>query len=331
MLLAAAGYVMSVSTSQAVGEKTSIFLANSIRFTLEILLSILCICIGKSSVTVGKSDIYKFLLVALFNYGHLTLFYISATLLPVGNMDGCDAGLYIAFTTCLDVVRKQVSKVSIILAGVAIIGLILLTQPWHFAHSLSISPCEYIDNNYSMITVINHSSPENITITVKSTENGFNPLILGYILIVFSSVCTCIADNMTRLLYANYSIFCVFLWTGVIQAVITGIILAAMAIVVPSGLSLPSGPACLKFSIAFIFSMTMAHILFNVAFLYLPVSKAAILSSLSTIGLYVIQRTLLKMFNPGNANTMEVFGIACILSASVASPLISHYFETPHI
>ena len=135
---------------------------------------------------------------------------------------------------------------------------------------------------------------------------------------------------MIRSLYAKYSIFCVFLWSGLIQALITGIILTGMAIVLPSSLSLPSGPACLRFSIIFIFSMTMGHIQSNVAFLYLPVSKAAILCALATIGVYLIQRTLLKMFNPGNANAIEVLGTVCTLLMSVASPLISHYWENSH-
>ena len=326
MLIASALYVLSISTSQAVGDKASVFLANIIRFSFEVLLSIVCITIGSYSFTVAKSDIYRFVLAALFNYTYITLLYISATLLPVGNLNGIDVGLYIACSTCFDVVRKHVSKVFIIVAGVAILGLILLTQPWHFTESFPISPCEYIDNNYSIVA--NYSSSNNITITIKSVESNLNPLLLGYILIVCSGICTSVADNIAKSLYAKYSIFCVFLWTGLIQALVTAAILTGMAIVVPSSLSLPSGPACLKFSIFFFFCLTTAHILLNVAFLYIPVSKAAIISALSTIGLYVVQRTLLKMFNPGNANAIEVLGIVLILFASVASPLISYFWES---
>ena len=244
---------MSVSTSEAVGDKNSVFLANAIRLTLEILLSIIFIYKETYSITVAKSDIYRFVVVALFHYAAITLFYISATLLPVGNIDGSFIGLYIAFTTCLDIVRKQVSKVSIIFSIVAIIGLILLTQPWNFSNSLPFSPCEYIDNNYSMMAIANDSHRENISIITRPTKSPLNPLLLGYTSVVLCSLCICLADNIVRSLYTNYSIFCVFLWTGLFQAVFTGIIFTGLAIVLPSSLSLPSGPACLSFSIVFIF------------------------------------------------------------------------------
>ena len=179
MFLAVVGYVVSVSMSQAVGDKISVFLGNSIRFSLEILLSVLFICLGKYSVKVAKSDIYRFVVVSLFNYVSITLFYISAILLPVGNMDGSFIGLYIVFATCLEIVRKQVSKVSIIFSIVVVFGLILLTQPWHFTDSIPFSLCEYIDNNYSMTVVANASHHKNMSIITKFTKSSLNPLLLG--------------------------------------------------------------------------------------------------------------------------------------------------------
>ena len=106
MFLAAATYVVSVSTSKVVGGMTSVFLANSITFTFEVLLSIVCIYTGGFSFTVAKSDINRFMAAAFCNYAYITLFYISASLLSVGNMHGSYIGLYIAFATSLETGAK---------------------------------------------------------------------------------------------------------------------------------------------------------------------------------------------------------------------------------
>ena len=142
---------MSVSTSQVAGNKTSIFLVNIFRFVFEIIVSVIFIVSGKHSVKVAKADIYKFILAASLNYNYLVMFYLAVPLLPVGNISGAAMGIEIIFKTCFDVFRKHVSKLSILIAALAVFGLLLLTQPWHMASALIVSPCEFIDSNLSWI------------------------------------------------------------------------------------------------------------------------------------------------------------------------------------
>ena len=278
---------------------------------------------GKHSIRVAKADIFKFILASSFNYTYLVLFYSSAPLLPVGNIGGTAMGTAIFFTTCFDIIRKHVSKLSIFIAAVAVVGLLLLTQPWHLPPSYQIDPCEFIDSNYSVtMNNVTNSGFRNISSVRKYSDHAINPTVLGYTLLVCAALCSSISDNTIRWLYSSYSIFNVFLWMALIQALYTVIILVVLAIVQAPDLSFPRGHACLGFTVAFIISMSFTHIMFNVNYLFFPVSKAQVLCSARLVGLYVVQRTLLKAFHPGNANIMEVCGVVCIIASTVASPIL---------
>ena len=324
VLLGVVCCILSITSSQVAGNKTSIFIPNIFRFTFDIILSSLCMAVGKLSFVVQKSDTCKLVLAACLNYIYTTLFYLAAPLLPVGNMDGIYAGLYIALATTLDIVRKQVSRYFIITSVLAITGLLLLTQPWHFSEEIRMSPCDYIDNNYSLIVHRNDSVLGEMS---YSSSLGFNSLLLGYLMVMFGTVSLVVADNFSRSLLQTYSALCLIFWNAVIQVVITGVILAGLALAYDSNLSFPSGHACLAFTIVFIMAMTASHLMNMFPLVYFPVSVGGMIFPLATIGLYVIQRTVLKMFHPGNANVMEVFGIICIVIASLASPVITFFSD----
>ena len=331
MILTVVLFMVSLSLSQVVGNSTSIFLVNANKFTIEILLSLCIIYTGKYCYRVAKSDIRKFVLVAIFNYMEMTLLYVSATLLPVGNTSGLYMGFWITFTTAVDVLRKKVSKLTIITATVAILGIILLTQPWHFSPNMADTPCEYIDkyidSNYSVNSLsANSSFFANSSNSTKLSDGGSKSLLMGYIFIVIATVSSTIADNISKSLYSNYSVFCVLLWVGLIQLLLTLFVLAGLGYFQPSSLLFPDGHACLGFTIGFIITMTMDHLMLNITFVYFTVSMVALVMVFTTIGLYVVQRTLLKKFHSGNANSMEVLGIICILVTPIISTLISHYF-----
>ena len=326
VLVAVVCCIMSITSSQVAGNKTSIFLANIFRFAFDMIVSTLCVVIRKHSIVVQKSDICKLVSAACLNYLYTTLFYLAAPLLPVGNMDGVYAGLYIAFTTTVDVVRKQVSRSFIFTAALAITGLLLLTQPWHFSDDVKIPPCDYLDNNYSFIFHTNESSyPRNPSKFSLNSILGINSLLLGYLMVTCATISLTVADNLTFSLLQTYPFWSLILWNGVIQFGITGTILAGLGLSNTSNLSFPTGCACLGFTVVFIIAMTTSHLMNFVPLVYLPVSTGGMVFPIATIGLYIIQRTALKIFHPGNANMMEVFGIICVVVASLASPIITFF------
>ena len=113
-LFSAVAFVAAVTSSQAVGSKSVIFVANVFRFSTELVLSCSCLVAGKSTFTVEKSDVPKLVLVSLFGYSYVLLFYTSTTIVPVGNLDGVEVGVYIITATFIDLLRRQAVKASII-------------------------------------------------------------------------------------------------------------------------------------------------------------------------------------------------------------------------
>ena len=331
LFIAMAAYTVCLTSSQISGENASIFVANMFRFLFEIAFSVICILVTRSSLFVEKKNIYKFIIAATFNLIFVCLFYMSSSVLPLGNMDGIFAGFLIVISTLIDVVRGQISKWSCTAASLAAIGVLLLTQPWHTAINMEIpqqAPCQIIENNY-----YNISKPMDIYINESSCQiedhHGFcvNPSILGYTYLFIASLACCLGDNMIKSLINTYSVYCYLFWGGITQAVFTGVTVIFTESIQSTNLRFPKEPVCLGFTFGFIIAMIISHTLQNVTFKYLPVSKVAMGSLVSIILLYIIQRTLLKDFQPGHRNLIEIGGILCIILAGIVSPIISIIYE----
>ena len=330
MLVAMLGYIASLSSAQVAGNQVSIFIVNMFRFAFEIFFSIGCIWFGNHSLKVARKDIQKVIIASLFNLVYVTLFYLSSTLLPIGNLDGVYGGIYIATTTFVDAVRRQISKWSVFAALIAGTGLILLTQPWHSFKGHMIAPCDVLDSNMPINTsaFLSNASVDASDINTNPLYQWFTPEALGYTYVTIGTLSTCVADIIIRSLLQTYSIYNFLFWGGIVQTLITVIILLVMAYLQMDSLTFPTGTACLSFSIVFIMTMTFSHMLINITFIFLPVSKAAMVTPLATIALYVLQRTALKMFHPGHGNAMEIVGIAAIVIAGILAPVVSIFHES---
>ena len=332
LFVAMVSYTVSLTSSQISGENANLCMANMFRFLFEIAISILCILVTRSSLFIEKNNIYKFIIAASFNLIFIFLFYMSSNVLPLGNMDGIFAGFMITISTLVDVVRGQVSKWSCTAASLAAIGVLLLTQPWNTVVNMDIlqqAPCQNIENNYyniakEMDTHMNQSSSK-----LEGNYDGFyvNPSILGYTYLFIASLACCLGNNMIRSLINTYSIYCYLFWGGLIQAGFTGAILIFIEAIKSTELRFSKEPVCFGFTIVFIIAMTTSHMLQNFTFKYLPVSTVAMGSLVSTLLLYIIQRTLLKDYQPGHRNLIEISGIVCIICAGIVSPIISIIYE----
>ena len=101
LFLTVSSLVIAIFSSQAIGNRSSIFILSSIKFVFDIAFSGVCTYLQKSSFKIEKKDRYMYVLLAVFNYADFVL-YVSATLLPVGNMEGIYVGLCIIFTTFIE-------------------------------------------------------------------------------------------------------------------------------------------------------------------------------------------------------------------------------------
>ena len=152
-------------------------------------------------------------------------------------------------------------------------------------------------------------------------------LSVGYTLAILGVIIVCISDNLSQSLYKKYSIFCVLLSVSLLQCIITLLIVVVLLVFQSEILHFPSGTACFSLAIAFMCFMTAGHFLFKVSFLYFMVSQSAAVNGLTIIGLYIIQRTVFKELNPGNANVMEIIGVVIVTLLSIVNPVLVDYFK----
>ena len=126
-------------------KKTSIFELSIIRFIIQALISyVMCLFRGKSL----KITHYWYLTTinSVLDYGFSVFVYFGASYMPVGNVCGVFVACYVFLTVCFDLIRRRVTPV-FALAGIpAVLGILLLVQPWHMhAHMVGCVPCDLMD------------------------------------------------------------------------------------------------------------------------------------------------------------------------------------------
>ena len=329
----AASYVGVICLIQTFGKKSNIFLLNCMRFAIEAAFAVVIATTFCYSVKVAKKDIYKFVLSLSLNYAFIVAFYSSSYTLPGGNLDGLYGGLYILIATFFDVAKGTISKLSIATSSFAILGILLLTQPWHMElqpPKIILLPCEYLEG-----TNITFSDDRNITFASFNQTISFEmlhspsklALFLGYFYLLVASISNVVAGNIYRNILQDYSIYCLLFWSGFFQFSLSAIITISLKFYGVNNISLPKSGPCLWFILAFVLSACIAKGSTNIASKYMPVSKIALSTPVTTVILYIFQRTVLNAFHPGHANFLEIIGIVCIFLAALLSPLITILFE----
>ena len=332
LLLLILTYAVVIGAAQVIGGKTNMFVLNVYRFVIQASLGISWVIFGKHAIKVDRKDWYKVALSTIFNYVKGTLFYLAAAVLPVGNMDGTYTGLYMICTTCIDLVLKEISKISILVSLLAIVGVTMLTQPWQEANNSTehhLAPCDYMDG-VNWTTDAHSTSNASVNGTLETTSTWFgNPIVIGYFFVVASAISAAIASNATRAVLRIYTVPCGFFWTGTMQCVVSIIIVIIMKLVQGDNLSmLPNGGACIEFTALFLLGITITSTVANFVYKYLPISKVAVAKPFSVVTLYVLQKTLLHQFFPGFGNVVEIFGIILIFLAGIISPFVTILYES---
>ena len=126
-------------------KKTSIFELNIIRFTMQALISYVMCLVRVKSLKVAHYW-YLTTITSVLDYGFAVFIYFGASFLPVGNVCGVYVACYVFLTVCFDLLRRRVTPV-FALAGIpAVLGILLLVQPWHMhAHVAGCVPCDLMD------------------------------------------------------------------------------------------------------------------------------------------------------------------------------------------
>ena len=320
-------YTFAIITSQVALEKINIFEINTIRFTIQVLLSLAAILVGNESIIIERKHVRPIFGVVASDYVYSNCYFLAASFMPVGNMDGVFGAIYIIIALTYDLYCKRITKYSIVAAAIACVGIILLVQPWMISDAKEfnqdIIPCDYLDNK----TTQNLWNSTEGSLNLDKEEEHVKQYILGYVLVFVSAAFVTVSGNLSIPLLQNYGVATVTFWAGLIEGFLSVLVTVIWKSATASSYALPSGFYCLLFVLLFAVFAALENIFSNWTYFYLPISKVALGMPFATVLCYIAQRTVFKTFHPGHANITEVFGIVLSIAGAILSPIMSLLFE----
>ena len=261
-------------------------------------------------------------------------YYASATFMPLGNFNGLHAAFATVLATGYDFYWKRINKVSVISAVCAIIGIILLTQPWATKDEIKllVSPCEYLENTSQPLiqTIINGSNPyqqQNAKDVLKTWFNKYSDII-SFLLITFISVTAVTKGVLIRQIFTEYPVTTILFWHVTIEgfaSLIMNIFWSAFSN--SPFLDVPSGSLCKLFTVLFLVFTAFGTVFSFLGYKRTFVSTTEVTDITFTVFLYLCQRTFLKQFHPGHGNVVEVIGIVTIACSVPVIRLFSFIFD----
>ena len=328
ILMMNGSYAVAVVSLQLSGIKSNIFQLNSLKFTIQCLGNLPVLCIMQHSLQVAKKHAHLFVLVGTFNVIFSSAFYFSSSFMPVGNLDGLLTAFCILTSVIFDFYKGSVSKQSLVVSCVAIVGILLLIQPWNIQneqHQKSLSPCHYM--GISKVPYTNNSDIDEVvgngSVVYKTTEKQTYSLWLGYIFIVIAAISITIDGNIVKSLVEQYPSPVVLFWVILFEGFVSFIInLIWISLNGDASYTFPSGNYCVLFTLFFIIFSCISNTLGYYAYKQLHVSTIALTMVIITIFLYVSQRTFLSDFHSGHGNTMELFGVGVIIFGTTLLPAL---------
>ena len=323
MLLA---YCLVLLSAQVSALKANIFQLNSLRFGLQLVLITPVIIYKGYSMKIEPKYIHLLAGYVIGNILFSSCFYFAASFMPVGNLHNLFVSFFILISTVYDFIKRDVNWKTVIIALTAMLGIILLAQPWNdqnLGELTTVSPCEYLDtysgdtHNLSDVTSGFYLQ---VNVTKLESSGGLKSKAwFQYIFIILCAILNTVACNMLRRLVLEYANLTIMFWSALFEGLISFVInMIWTALIHGSFYAFPPGKFCLLFSCCFIVCSASVNSLTFYTFQYITISTDAINNAFVAILLYISQRTFLKNFHPGHANLVEVLGVVIVIfSAAV--------------
>ena len=315
-------YGMGIICSQLTG--ANILQINCLRFVIISILGFIAVCLHKCTLKIEHQHTGILLICVLLHQVHSTAFYYTASFMPAGSFEGLHGAFATVVATVYDICKKKVSKLSALSAMGAVIGVVLLTQPWRDQKQvhLMLSPCQYLENASQPFTLnisnsgtfqIHRNQYDNLQLWFQKYKS-----IIGYMLVIILSATSVTRGIFIRKLLCEYPVPTVMFWHTTIEAIPTIILnLIWSNLFTKSFFDKPSGSMCLVLTLLFLAFAVSGNGLGFYVYKHTHVSTNAIVSIALTMFLYASQRTFLRSFHPGHANAVEVIGII-VISFSVS-------------
>ena len=328
MVVLQMSYIMATISVQVSGIQSNIFQVTSLKFILQCLGITPAVFHGNFSLRLHKSDIYLVVVAGSMNVIFGSTFFLAASFMPVGNLDGLGVAFYILFSASYDFYKKSITKRSVVISCLVIVGILLVVQPWSSQveqNTIHLSPCQVLDSGLSKINgSLPFQTSGNNSIDVDSLENhGGHSLWLGYIFIIIAFIAMTIEGNTDRLLLNEYPLPVVMFWLTLCEGWLSFVMNLIWTGVNHQDIyTIPSGRYCVIFLCSFVIFSSTSRTLSVLVYKYWHISSVALSNVVLTVSLYVSQRTFLSDFHPGHANVTELIGIAIITFSVTVLPFI---------
>ena len=327
-------YFIAITSSQISGLQINIFELCLGRYLILFTLVTLLVAYKKESLKMNREHLKYVFFLIIVDVLQSSCTYTATTFLPVGNLDAFHSAVFIIAASLYDTIKKQTTKLRMFCAFIVVIGIILLTQPWHTAEHHHIrAPCKYLngfinatneilpDFTYSNYTQ-NHTA---IQKTYYATWIFNHQKLVGYLLVVLGGLGHTVRSNLAKYLQAHYSVCAVLFWVFLGDAIFSFSITVVWKLIKEeSFMDVSLGTYCILFTCTYLLFSLSGTCFSYLSVNYVQVSSYAFSLVSITVLLYVSQRTFLKSFYPGNANVMEVFGVViCLFGMAILPAIVS--------
>lgn len=271
---------------------------------------------------------YLIVIVAVSDLVMCSCNMVVAGFMPVGNVTGVLTASFIIYSLPVDLYYKVVSKLSVFAALLACVGIVLLIQPWNvgikapITNSTWVSPCEQMSGGENSV---NMTYKPSLTFSIANQLFAYVPRhVIGYLIVMFAGVTVTISGYSTRCLLNVTSASTIIFWMAVIEGAVSIMITSVLKYHTGSfWLALPGSSLCILFTFICTTFMALQTICMYYSYKYLPVYHVAMGTAPITVLLYICQRTFLKLYQPGNANAVEIAGTLFISLATMMGPLLN--------
>ena len=334
-------YYIAVTFAQISGLQVNIYQLYTCRYIIQTVI-VGCIAIyNKASLKIQHKDAKWFLLLIAIETFQSSPFYSAATFMPVGTLDAFFNAVFIITSAIYDIIKKEISWFRMFCCVVVVAGIILTTQPWKPSTDVqTVIPCEYWENtingeSYAGISTDNnistHNSQNNDSSKELSDLNTDNQQrfatkheeLIGYFLLTIAALLYTIKNNFAKHLYKDYGVSTVVFWLCLAN-IFTCLLVSVIwkKIVDEAYFDFNLGTVCLLFTILYTLTIALGNTFCYYSIYYTTVSTVAISLVCTSLLLYLSQRTFLKMFYPGHANTLEILGILTAICGISVLPAI---------
>ena len=337
VLVQAISYAISIVSTQVSVLDLNILQYNMIRYLIQALVAFGIMHFRRESVKILKDDMSYFITIGLLDMTGTVCIFATATFLPIGNLDAFYNAVLIVIASCYKIMKRQISYLGVVTYLILVVGIVLLTQPWNsqvHRNVINMSPCRYINYNENMSGLMNYanaSSNTTVTMVTDAVDDIFpdgwltkHSQLLGYAVLIIAALEYTGHGVLSRSLLKNYKVPVVIFWVSLLELILSFIIsLVWQSLRREAFFMVPAGSYCVLFMCMYIIFMTLSNFVIYYVHGYFKSYPYSVACLPTIVLLYLIQRTALKWFQPGNANLVEIVGVVLILFGIVGLPLLA--------